>query len=84
MAKRRGYQDSVQYAGALLRWVYSGHLRPRDNFGTEGGGGEYGANSKNIKASLCVNWKAPLSESWTEALYLFYSVISQNSFLQAG
>ena len=84
MAKRRGYQNGQQYAGALLRRIHPGYLRPFNYISAERGGGDDGANSKNVKATLCVNWKAPLSESWTEALYLFYSVISQNSFLQAG
>ena len=42
MAKRRGYQDSVQYAGALLRRVYSGYLCPCNYISAERGGRDDG------------------------------------------
>ena len=41
-AKRCGHQNRVRHAGALQRRVHSGHLRPCDHLGPEGGGQHYG------------------------------------------
>ena len=42
VAKRRGYQDFVPYAGAFFLWLYAGHLHSRHHKDAGGSGGEDG------------------------------------------